>query len=286
MQLENVRWSGRLNEPEFLARLFDVKTLPSKDYRFNSAYGDIWQHRVSNPNDWDDDWVFYDSRFDLLHCDDEQFLSFLCETLHPVVRSDAEEVVRLQQMYNSFLREDGYELVDRAKMAGRPVFAARQAELQSMASINSLRESFSDGGMTYIARQITRMESSIYDDPDLAIGTAKELVETVCRTILSQRKIDAPTNLDLAQLVKLTTSELRLTPSDIEDEKTTSDTIRRLLGNLGNITVSLAELRNKFGTGHGKSADVRGLDSRHAKLAVGAASTLAVFLHETHQKLS
>jgi hypothetical protein len=31
--LENVNWAGRLEEPDFLARLFDVKSLPSKDHR-------------------------------------------------------------------------------------------------------------------------------------------------------------------------------------------------------------------------------------------------------------
>ncbi|WP_434026806.1 hypothetical protein [[Pseudomonas] boreopolis] len=207
--LEKVNWAGRLEEPDFLARIFDVNALPSKDHRYTNAYRDIWQHRVNNPTDWDDGWVFYDSRFDLLHTDDDLFLNFLCETLHPVVRSDPEEVERLRQMYNLFLRKDGYELVERARMAGRPVFAARQAEDVDLSPLKSLKESLPEGGLTYIARQITRMESSIDADPDLSIGTAKELVETVCRTILTQRRIEAPATLDLAQLVKLTAKELR-----------------------------------------------------------------------------
>ncbi len=281
--LEKVRWSGRLEEPDFLARIFDLNGIPSKDHRFPSAYRDIWQHRVNNPQDWEDDWVFYDSRFDLLHADDELFLNFLCETLHPVVRSDAEEVERLRQLYNHFLRADGYELVEKVRMAGRPVFAARQAEDIDLSSLKTLKEAFSDGSPTYIARQITRMESSIDSDPDLAIGTAKELVETVCRTILAKRSIQAPVTLELAQLVKLTAKELKLAPSDVADEEAASDSMRRLLGNLGTITQSLAELRNRFGTGHGKVADSRGLQPRHAKLAVGAASTLVLFLHETNQ---
>jgi AbiJ N-terminal domain 3/Abortive infection C-terminus len=282
--LEKVHWAGRLEEPDFLARIFDVNALPSKDHRFTNAYRDIWQHRVNNPSDWEDDWVFYDSRFDLLHADDDQFLTFLCETLHPVVRSDPEEVERLRQTYNHFLREDAYELVERARMSGRPVFAARQAE-QDLTSVKSLKGSLPEGGLSYIARQITRMESAIDADPDLAIGTAKELVETVCRTILAERKLEAPQALDLAQLVKLTAKELKLTPDNIADEDAAADSLRRLLGSLGTITQSLAEIRNKFGTGHGKTADSRGLESRHAKLAVGAASTLALFLQETHQAI-
>jgi hypothetical protein len=42
-------------------------------------------------------------------------------------------------------------------------------------------------------------------------------------------------------------------------------------------TQGIAELRNHYGTGHGKAAGAKGLSSRHAKLAVGAAASLAVW---------
>jgi hypothetical protein len=45
----------------------------------------------------------------------------------------------------------------------------------------------------------------------------------------------------------------------------------------------LAELRNLYGTGHGKEGSTKGLAARHAKLAVGAAITLADFLFDTHE---
>ena len=48
------------------------------------------------------------------------------------------------------------------------------------------------------------------------------------------------------------------------------------------IVQGLAELRNSYGSGHGKEATFKGLQPRHSKLAVGAATTLAVFLFETH----
>ena len=42
------------------------------------------------------------------------------------------------------------------------------------------------------------------------------------------------------------------------------------------------ELRNLYGTGHGRDGRFIGLKPRHAKLAVGAAATLGTFLLETH----
>ncbi|NLG84594.1 MAG: hypothetical protein GX493_08335 [Firmicutes bacterium] len=98
----DIDWAGRLQEDEFLARLYDLTKLPSTDYRMHNAAGDIWQHRV-NWRDWENDWVFYDSRFNLLHAPDEEFLRFLCETVHPVVRPDIEEALALVEAYNKEL---------------------------------------------------------------------------------------------------------------------------------------------------------------------------------------
>lgn len=282
IMVEQVNWSGRLEEPEFLARVFDLSSLPSTDGRFSNVSGDIWQHRVNN-DDWEDDWVFYDRRFNLMGCDDEIFLRFLCETIHPVVRPDATEVERLCQLFNSFLKNDGFQLVEKTRISGRPVYVGRHVGIIGTPVVAVAKEVFSSTDATYVAQQITRMEASVINDPDLSIGTAKELVETCCKTILHERGVGIPKNANLPQLVRLTSKELKLTPEDIPDEARAAETIRRLLSNLASITQGIAELRNQYGTGHGKLAKAKGLTSRHAKLAVGAASTLAVFLVETHQ---
>jgi hypothetical protein len=121
----NINWAGRLQEDDFLSRLYDLNALPSTDYRFSTAAGDIRQHRV-NWEDWENDWVFYDSRFNLLHGPDEDFLRFLCETIHPAVRQDTEEAQKIVNLYNEQLRQDGWELFQKGEISGRPVFAARK----------------------------------------------------------------------------------------------------------------------------------------------------------------
>lgn len=118
-------WSGRLQDDEFLARLYDLEKLPSRDSRFRTAARDIWQHTVNN-SDWSTDWVFYDDRFHLLHGPDEEFLRFLCDTVHPVVRPDTELARRLVADFNAELAKDGWELYEKKELSGRPVFGARQ----------------------------------------------------------------------------------------------------------------------------------------------------------------
>lgn len=283
MVIKGVNWAGSLEEPEFLARLYDLKSLPSTDHRFADAAGDIWQHRVNN-FDWDEHWVFYDRRFDLVNGDDEILLRFLAETVHPVVRPHVTESQRLVQLYNQFLKDDGFELAEKSRISGKPIYVGRNIGLAQAPGVSAAKETLSSTDVGYVAEQITRMEAAVLNDPGLAVGTAKELVETCCKTILSERGIDVPNGDNLPQLVKRTAKELKLTPDDIPEKAKAGETIRRLLSNLATITSGVAELRNAYGTGHGKKASAKGLGPRHAKLAVGAASTLAVFLAETHRE--
>lgn len=282
MVVEKINWAGALEEPEFLARLYDLKSLRSTDSRFPDAAGDIWQHRINN-YDWEDHWVFYDSRFELMNGDDEVLLRFLAETVHPIVRPDVTESQRLIQLYNEYLRNDGFELVEKTRISGKPVYIGRNVGVASAPGVAAAKEVLSGADIVYVSQQITRMEAAVLNDPGLAIGTAKELVETCCKTILHERGLTASGNEDLPQLVKRTVKELKLTPNDIPDKAKAVETIRVLLSNLATITNGIAELRNKYGTGHGREASSKGLRPRHAKLAVGAASTLAVFLVETHR---
>lgn len=53
--------------------------------------------------------------------------------------------------------------------------------------------------------------------------------------------------------------------------------------NLGQISQGMAELRNLYGTGHGKDGRSKGLSPRHARLAVSCATALATFLFEAHE---
>lgn len=280
--IHNMFWAGRLEEPEFLSRLYTLQDMPSFDSRYSNAEQDIWQHRVNN-NDWPDNWVFRDSRFDLLLGSDEIFLKFLCESLHPVVRSNQAEVEVLKDGFNLMLKETGYELVAKMSVNGRSLYAAHRISPSTSAHFNILKGRFVQADSDYIFQQITRMEIAVNDDPGLAIGTAKELVESVCKTILDERGIEDYDTLELPKLVKLTAKELKLTPPDISESAKAADSIRRILSNLATITNGVAELRNSYGTGHGKSAKTKGLGPRHARLAIGAASTLAVFLFETHK---
>jgi hypothetical protein len=171
------------------------------------------------------------------------------------------------------------------KWIERDGFKFEGGKLNSIARHHSL-ERISAATVSFdlpeLQRQIQRMHSAIEDDPGLAIGTAKELVESVCKTILDSRNIAYPSDADISALVKDARKALGLIPDSIPNAAKGAESIRRLLSNLANVAQGLSELRNLYGTGHGKVGAAKGLSPRHARLAVGSAAALATFLFETH----
>lgn len=122
-EMEGINWSGRLNDIDFLSRLYDLKSMPSKDSRYKDAFGDIHQHTVNN-NDYEGNWVFFDERFNLLHGSDEQFFKFITEMVHPLVRPNTDEALRVVQISNDWLRESEWEIEPQKSIGGRPIFFA------------------------------------------------------------------------------------------------------------------------------------------------------------------
>ena len=207
-------------------------------------------------------------------------MRFLCETVHPAVRNDTNKARELVAEYNAHLQHDGWELYEAKTISGRPVWQARN---QSVAQPGRAARVLVDAlQSSYLREQVARMEASIDKDPSLAIGTAKELIETICKAILHNRGVPHEASAELGPLVKLTTQTLGLVPQAIPDAARAAETIKVLLSNLASVAGRMAELRNQYGTGHGKHPRAQGLEPRHARLAVGASTTLVTFLYDTH----
>lgn len=252
--------------------------MPSHDHRWSDMAGDIFQHRERN-DDWGGvNWVYDDTRLNLLRCADEKFLMFLCEIVHPIVRSDQAEAQRLVEIFNRHLAADGFEVSPHTHVSGKPIFAAR-ARLQAFGdSAAPARRIADDLSSENISTQITRMESSVTNDPALAIGTAKEFVETVCKGILAERGVALSGGEDIPKLVHLTRRAIGLAVPE-----KAGDTMRKTLSALAALTQGIAELRGRLGPGHGPHPNAPTAVPEVAWLAVRSAIALGVFLYETHR---
>jgi hypothetical protein len=98
--------------------------MPSTDYRreFNTAYKDIMQH-MDNYSDWEPDGGFTDSRFKLMYCDEETYLNFINESLHPAVRPHNEDNYKFLDVNNNNFQVDGYHLYQSGDISDRPIYA-------------------------------------------------------------------------------------------------------------------------------------------------------------------
>lgn len=135
----------------------------------------------------------------------------------------------------------------------------------------------------YLNQQIDLMVSLQTTNPTEAIGKAKELIESCCKSILDEMGINWDKNDDVPQLTNKVLKELNLLPSNVQPTDQGADAIKAILGSLRAIPTKLAELRNSFGSGHGKSASFQGLEARHAKLAVRSSITFVDFIWSTYE---
>ena len=145
---------------------------------------------------------------------------------------------------------------------------------------DNLKKKFSS---EYMSQQIELMVSMQATNPTNAIGMAKELIESCCKTILDELGIPWSKTDDVPQLTNKTLDALNLLPANIQSTDQGADAIKAILGNLRSIPSKLAEIRNPFGSGHGKSASFKGLEERHAKLAVGSSITFVDFVWSTYE---
>jgi hypothetical protein len=283
LKVDQIPWMGTLDDVEFLQRLWDLEALPSTDARFKDAAADIWQHRWNN-HDWEDDWVFADKRFNLLDGPTDQFLAFLAEMVHPVVRPDRNQALEMVRAFNDQLRPEGWMLVEVEKIAGRPKFIAQAIGELGGRSVLRARSVADALDAAWMQKEIERLENAVDRDPALAIGTAKELVESCCKTVLVKRGVVPSPSADLPTLTKLVAKELGLVPEGVTDAAKGAETIKLILRNLAALTQYLAELRGLYGSGHGRDGRHKGLQPRHARLAVGAAVSFIDFITETYRE--
>jgi hypothetical protein len=122
----------------------------------------------------------------------------------------------------------------------------------------------------------SRMLAAAETDPEDAITAARAVVESTCKSVLEELQIPYEDKWSFGRLYKETARALQLSPRGYREQ-----VFKQILGGMFSVTNGLAEVRNAFGDAHGKGKRPVRATPRHARLAVNAAGTLAVFLLET-----
>lgn len=135
-----------------------------------------------------------------------------------------------RQQFDKFQQQLGRDGFQYRGGAIVPVTAAAR-----LADAKAIAEQFDAAHITDL---IKRIEASIDADPALAIGTAKELVESCFKTILRERNLDYDKE-DLPRLGKMAFAAMKLLPDDVPEGAKGAKTIKVLLSNLATVVQGL-----------------------------------------------
>jgi hypothetical protein len=84
-----------------------------------------------------------------------------------------------------------------------------------------------DAGAVHIEQQIIALEGAVGSNSGLAFDVAKTLLESACKTVLSERECGYDNGWDLPKLLKETLGQLRLVPAGLDGEREVSESLRR-----------------------------------------------------------
>jgi len=151
-------------------------------------------------------------------------------------------------------------------------------------AMHGAREAMASG-MVHIEQQVTSIESAVAENPGLTFDLSKTIVESVCRTILTERSVPWSPADDLPVLFKSTTNNLVFLPPAVSGEAGIGKSLRQTLNGLHTALQGICELRNRCGfASHGGDASKPQLEGVQALLAAASADAIVGFLARVHRQ--
>ena len=196
-------------------------------------------------------------------------LSDVLQDLRPGTGSGMFVDDALGRKWVRILREDGF-IVDETFGAVR-IRTNAGAQLTERA-LNALTDPQA------IEDHLERLGDSVNTDPRLAVSTAKALIESTAKCVLTHRGKTYTRAAKVPALVSAAQESLCLDAKSASDE---DRALRQTLQSLVTLTQSITEIRNNVGIDHGAEEVPRWVRPRHARLVVGAAQVWCQLMLET-----
>lgn len=131
------------------------------------------------------------------------------------------------------------------------------------------------GGRPALNEQLGRLQQAS-DDPALALGSAKDLLEGVAKFVLSELDWPIQPNADFAQLWHFARERLGILPQRVAGGTPGANHIKSVLQSAWTIAEQVNALRSLQGTGHGRTLPT-GATAELARLVVKEACSVAEF---------
>lgn len=135
-----------------------------------------------------------------------------------------------------------------------------------------------------IRQQVEALEEALPDRPGVAVSFCRTLIETTCKTILTDRGQIPNDAWEAPKLISETTKYLHL---GIHDNGVTDSVLKngaeKLVRGVESIISGVMEIRNAHGAAaHGADAYAPMLDVRYAEIMARATDSVVGFLFKTH----
>lgn len=140
-------------------------------------------------------------------------------------------------------------------------------------------------GWAHVEKQVKAIEEAVFENPGLAFDLAKTLVESACRTILTERSVTFEKDDDVQTLFKQVRQNLQMLPTAASDEREARASLERTLSGLNTTLQGVCELRNAYGfASHGTDGSHAPMGSAQALLAAQSADAIVGFLSRVHHQ--
>jgi hypothetical protein len=129
-----------------------------------------------------------------------------------------------------------------------------------------------------ILDHLTRLGDTVETDPRLAVSTAKALIESTAKSVLTARGVAYTKSDKVPALVNRAQESLARSAKGASSEV---PALRQILQSLVTLAQGVTEIRNQVGVDHGAESVPLWVRPRHARLVVGAAQVWCQLMLET-----
>jgi Abortive infection C-terminus len=155
------------------------------------------------------------------------------------------------------------------------------ADPAAAAALDAVAGAATDLDLPEVVRQLDRQRRDLADDLPAAIGHAKDLVEGACKIVIGPAAAEADARktrpANVPTLVAAALKAVGRHPDDVDRTTPDGELQRQVLVSLQRQLDSIAALRNRAGTGHGRGGDVP-LDALLVRLVITQAMAAVAYL--------
>ncbi len=132
-----------------------------------------------------------------------------------------------------------------------------------------------------LQEHLDRIDREVDTDPAGALSAVKALIESTVKIVLRETGGSFNNKAKFNVVVAEAQKSLGLMAGTLAPDKAGDESLKKILDGLYKVAIGIDELRNRYGRDHGRDTPLRGLTTRHARLAVHAGTAYCRFLLDT-----